>query len=298
MKSPATATRLACCAAVSPRSKGNSVSMSRSVGRHRAARPSSVQLLRRPAVITSAAIATVSISATAYASTGAVGASSAASLKATAPQAAPAIADSTADAAAKAALMKRVASARTAVTSRSVAQRAGLAATAKANRAAAVRSATSVGAAKKAAAVKRADLVSKVAMAKKAATTRKAAVAKNAAAKKAAASSTPVTSGSPQAIAASMLSSYGWGQDQMGCLSNLWTKESGWTVNAQNRSSSAYGIPQALPGSKMASAGATGVRTPPPRSSGVWVTSRVATGRHVVPGRTRSPSIGTESAPG
>jgi len=36
---------------------------------------------------------------------------------------------------------------------------------------------------------------------------------------------------------------------------SLWNKESGWNYQAQNRSSGAYGIPQALPGSKMSSAG-------------------------------------------
>ena len=40
------------------------------------------------------------------------------------------------------------------------------------------------------------------------------------------------------------------------CLVALWSKESGWRVNAYNASSGAYGIPQALPGSKMATAGA------------------------------------------
>lgn len=40
------------------------------------------------------------------------------------------------------------------------------------------------------------------------------------------------------------------------CADALITKESGWRVNAQNPSSSAYGIPQSLPGNKMASAGA------------------------------------------
>lgn len=49
---------------------------------------------------------------------------------------------------------------------------------------------------------------------------------------------------------------YGWGDDQFGCLSNLWTKESGWNYRATNPSSGAYGIPQSLPGSKMASVGA------------------------------------------
>lgn len=41
-----------------------------------------------------------------------------------------------------------------------------------------------------------------------------------------------------------------------GCADALVTKESGWRVNATNPSSGAYGLPQALPGSKMASAGA------------------------------------------
>lgn len=61
---------------------------------------------------------------------------------------------------------------------------------------------------------------------------------------------------SAQGIARSMMaSSYGWGDDQFACLVSLWNKESGWRVNAAN-GSGAYGIPQALPGSKMASAGA------------------------------------------
>ncbi|MFT4215371.1 MAG: transglycosylase SLT domain-containing protein [Microbacterium sp.] len=47
---------------------------------------------------------------------------------------------------------------------------------------------------------------------------------------------------------------YGWGDDEFACLVALWKKESGWRVNAAS-SSGAYGIPQALPGSKMASAG-------------------------------------------
>lgn len=47
---------------------------------------------------------------------------------------------------------------------------------------------------------------------------------------------------------------YGWGDDQFSCLSSLWQKESGWNYQAYNPSG-ATGIPQALPGSKMASAG-------------------------------------------
>jgi uncharacterized protein YabE (DUF348 family) len=63
----------------------------------------------------------------------------------------------------------------------------------------------------------------------------------------------PVPSGSPQAIAKSLLPSWGW-SDQFGCLDSLWNKESHWNVHAANPSG-AYGIPQSLPGSKMASAG-------------------------------------------
>jgi hypothetical protein len=59
----------------------------------------------------------------------------------------------------------------------------------------------------------------------------------------------------PRIIAQALLSSFGWDQDQFGCLDSLWTRESNWNVHADNPHSSAYGIPQALPGSKMASAG-------------------------------------------
>jgi hypothetical protein len=50
-------------------------------------------------------------------------------------------------------------------------------------------------------------------------------------------------------------SKYGWGDDQFSCLVSLWQKESGWNYQAENASSGAAGIPQSLPGSKMASAG-------------------------------------------
>ena len=43
---------------------------------------------------------------------------------------------------------------------------------------------------------------------------------------------------------------------QYSCPVSLWQKESGWNMYAANKSSGAYGIPQALPGKKMASAGA------------------------------------------
>jgi hypothetical protein len=52
-----------------------------------------------------------------------------------------------------------------------------------------------------------------------------------------------------------MSSTYGWtGAAQYTCLVKLWTRESGWSHTAHN-GNGAHGIPQALPGRKMASAG-------------------------------------------
>ncbi|MFD0888593.1 transglycosylase SLT domain-containing protein, partial [Streptosporangium algeriense] len=58
-----------------------------------------------------------------------------------------------------------------------------------------------------------------------------------------------------QALAAPMVAARGWGGADFGCLRRLWTRESNWNHRARNRSSGAYGIPQALPGKKMAGAG-------------------------------------------
>jgi hypothetical protein len=58
-----------------------------------------------------------------------------------------------------------------------------------------------------------------------------------------------------RAIGCKLLLEWGFGLDQMPCLDKLWTKESGWTTTSTNDSSGAYGIPQALPGSKMAEYG-------------------------------------------
>jgi hypothetical protein len=60
----------------------------------------------------------------------------------------------------------------------------------------------------------------------------------------------------PREIGRALLAEFGFSADQFGCLDSLYTRESGWDVHADNPSSSAYGIPQSLPGSKMASAGA------------------------------------------
>lgn len=65
-----------------------------------------------------------------------------------------------------------------------------------------------------------------------------------------------VSPGSAQEIGKQLAAARGWGDDQFACLLQLWNKESGWRVDAENRSSGAYGIPQSLPGSKMASVGA------------------------------------------
>jgi hypothetical protein len=58
-----------------------------------------------------------------------------------------------------------------------------------------------------------------------------------------------------QAIGCTLMLQGGYGLDQAPCLIKLWNRESGWRVNASNPSG-AFGIPQAVPGSKMASFGA------------------------------------------
>jgi hypothetical protein len=79
------------------------------------------------------------------------------------------------------------------------------------------------------------------------------AAADAAAAEKRTSSNTP---DGARAVAADLaLSRYGWGSGEFSCLDKLWQKESGWSYTAYNASSGATGIPQALPGSKMASAG-------------------------------------------
>ena len=54
---------------------------------------------------------------------------------------------------------------------------------------------------------------------------------------------------------AEMAKKYKWGDSEFKSLDSLWEKESGWNPTAEDASSGAYGIPQALPGKKMASAG-------------------------------------------
>ena len=59
--------------------------------------------------------------------------------------------------------------------------------------------------------------------------------------------------GSAQAIAYELVLARGWNDGEYECLVALWNRESHWNVYAHNTSSGAYGIPQALPGDKMAS---------------------------------------------
>ena len=60
----------------------------------------------------------------------------------------------------------------------------------------------------------------------------------------------------PRSLAKALVAAQGWSDSEYQCLVLLWNRESQWNPYAENSSSGAYGIPQALPGSKMASAGA------------------------------------------
>ena len=69
--------------------------------------------------------------------------------------------------------------------------------------------------------------------------------------------------GSNRAVGQQLASSRGWGSGtQWTCLDELWTRESGWRMVWNTAGSGAYGIPQSLPASKMASAGADYMTSP------------------------------------
>jgi hypothetical protein len=72
---------------------------------------------------------------------------------------------------------------------------------------------------------------------------------------------TPET-GTIKEFAYELVLSNSWGRDQYSCLVALWERESNWRWDALNRSSGAYGIPQSLPGRKMAEMGADWVTNP------------------------------------
>jgi hypothetical protein len=68
-----------------------------------------------------------------------------------------------------------------------------------------------------------------------------------------------------KALGCAIMLEAGFGLDQMSCLDPMWTHESGWNERSMNQSSGAYGIPQALPASKMASYGADYQTNPVPQ---------------------------------
>lgn len=71
-----------------------------------------------------------------------------------------------------------------------------------------------------------------------------------------AAGATLTSASSAVALGQQLASGYGWGSgSEWTCLDELWTRESGWRMVWNYAGSGAYGIPQALPASKMAAAG-------------------------------------------
>ena len=80
--------------------------------------------------------------------------------------------------------------------------------------------------------------------------------------------------GSAQAIGYELVMARGWGEDQYSCLVSLFNRESHWNVYAGNPVSGAYGIPQALPGTKMASVGADWQTNP--RTQIIWGLNYIA----------------------
>jgi hypothetical protein len=110
------------------------------------------------------------------------------------------------------------------------------------------------------AAASRARALEKKAIAKRAAEKVAAAANKAAESSKSVPYSGPIPSSCKEysgnrAIGCSLMLKDGFGIDQFPCLDKLWTKESHWNTKASNSGSGAYGIPQALPGGKMASEG-------------------------------------------
>lgn len=71
--------------------------------------------------------------------------------------------------------------------------------------------------------------------------------------------------GEYQKYALSLLPDFGWDSSELTPLIYLWNRESGWNPSSHNKSSGAHGIPQALPGSKMASEGSDYYTNPEPQ---------------------------------
>ena len=94
---------------------------------------------------------------------------------------------------------------------------------------------------------------------------------------------TDVEKGSNRALGQEMAAAYGWTGDQWACLDALWARESGWSHTSHNNSSGAHGIPQALPGSKMATFGADWATNP---------ATQIAWGLSYIQGRYATPCGG------
>lgn len=107
-----------------------------------------------------------------------------------------------------------------------------------------------------------------------------------------ASSSPQVAGGSPssnRALGADMAAARGWTGGEWSCLDALWSHESGWRHDVWNKQGSgAYGIPQALPGSKMASHGADWQTNPATQIA--WGLDYIA-GRYSTPCGARAHSL-------
>ena len=107
----------------------------------------------------------------------------------------------------------------------------------------------------------------------------KAAAQRRADALRATRAAAAVRPGTNRALGKQMAAARGWGDAQFVCLDQLWTRESGWSQRASN-ASGAYGIPQAMPGGKMASAGSDWATNP--RTQIAWGLSYIG-GRYGTP---------------
>lgn len=85
-----------------------------------------------------------------------------------------------------------------------------------------------------------------------------------------------------RALGQELAAGRGWTGQEWTCLDQLFSRESGWRHNANNASSGAYGIPQALPGSKMAAVASDWATNP---------ATQITWGLNYVNGRYGSPCV-------
>ena len=94
---------------------------------------------------------------------------------------------------------------------------------------------------------------------------------------------------SKQTYAVIQLPAHGWGPDQFGCLNSIWVRESGWNELA-GHPASAYRIPQADPGSKMAAEGSDWLTNPQTQIRWGEDYIKAGTGPRARPGPTGRPA--------